>query len=634
MSRKPFRLIADEQGQPRAYLRPMLTFFISLLALATIIVGLLAAEPPQNADNHTLFLPLVALHREPTIVSFTASKTTIPLGSSVTLAWVIQGERYTAFVAPGVGNVTGRGSVVVTPTETITYTLIVQGLDNNDTADVTVEVIQPPQIAFFTAADNAIGPGSSTALNWSISGPADTVTITPGIGDVTGQSSVTVTPAHTTRYTLSVTNIAGTASAETTVAVVPPPVIANFTVSSTLVNLGEEITLSWIINGEVDALNITPGIGDVTGKSSITFVPGETQTYTLTASNVGGEDAASITVEVVPPPQITFFAAANSAIGPGSSTMLTWSVTGPIDTATITPGIGDVTGQNSVTVTPAQTTAYTLTVTNAAGTASAQTVVTVVPPPVITEFMANPMRVKPGEETTLSWTINGEVDSLTISPDVGDVSGQSSVTFMPGRTNVYTLTAANAGGQDTAQVSVAVVTELLVYDWNVPVTKSHHGFPWNQPPLENSNWVTPVNFANGTLYYRVQVFSQPEPQDMRLQFCFWQQENPENGSGYALAREECGPMARVVGNPGNVVTWSTPVASMWKKPGYPPIDWRFPRYRAAVAIKNSAGEPVSDFNGWEWNGEDPDAWYPLNMRFTVVVVAEGETFSGWNNYIP
>jgi hypothetical protein len=53
-----------------------------------------------------------------------------------------------------------------------------------------------------------------------------------------------------------------------------------------------------------------------------------------------------------------------------------------------------------------------------------------------------------------------------------------------------------------------------------------------------------------------------------------------------------------------------------------------------VAIKNSDGQPVSDIGDWNWSGEDPDAWYPIDWRFTAVVVAKDAEFSGWGNYIP
>ena len=165
--------------------------------------------------------------------------------------------------------------------------------------------------------------------------------------------------------------------------------------------------------------------------------------------------------------------------------------------------------------------------------------------------------------------------------------------------------------------------ELLVFDWNKPVTKRDHGFPRDYPPMAsaNGNWVSPVNYAQGRFYYRVQIRSQPVAQRMKLQFCFWQ-------DNYTL--EECGPMANVYGSSGTQVTWSALVEDMWVK--HDPIDWTRPRQTNGVAIKNSAGLPVSDWNNWNWNGENPDLWYPLDMRFTVVVVAKGATFSGWGNY--
>jgi hypothetical protein len=167
-------------------------------------------------------------------------------------------------------------------------------------------------------------------------------------------------------------------------------------------------------------------------------------------------------------------------------------------------------------------------------------------------------------------------------------------------------------------------SELLVFDWNRPVTTGDHGFPRDYPPLASANgdWTSPVNYAEGTLYYRVQVRSQPQAQQMRLQFCFWQ---------YNYTLENCGPMANVYGAGGVEVTWAVGVQDMWMKDGNP-MDWKNPRQTNGVAIKNMAGLPVSDYNNWNWNGEDPSLWYPLDMRFTVVVVAKGSTFSGWDNY--
>lgn len=189
---------------------------------------------------------------------------------------------------------------------------------------------------------------------------------------------------------------------------------------------------------------------------------------------------------------------------------------------------------------------------------------------------------------------------------------------------VALMAASSLKAQDAVvqPAAVDVPGEILVFDWKTPVTKLHRGFPWDRPPKQNGNWVSPVNYAGGNFYFRVQVFSQPKPQNMRLQFCVWQFRN---------TRETCSALKAIT--VGQTVTWSQPVNGMWKKNGVS-LNWTKPRDRNGVAIKNSAGKPVSNYSNWNWNGENPDLWYPLNMRFTVVAVRQGKAFSGWQNYIP
>ncbi len=182
--------------------------------------------------------------------------------------------------------------------------------------------------------------------------------------------------------------------------------------------------------------------------------------------------------------------------------------------------------------------------------------------------------------------------------------------------------------------------ELLIFELNRPVNVVDRGFPKSEmiaiPSKQidamaagsNEDWTTPINYSQGTLFMRVEIFSQPVIQNNRLQFCIWQ--NDLKGDRFGL--ETCASLANVSGTKGTVVTWSQPVQNMWKKDKIS-LDWTRPRERYGIAIKNTAGDPVSDYNGWNWNGENPDEWYPLNMHFTVVAVPPGATFSGWSNYI-
>ena len=81
-----------------------------------------------------------------------------------------------------------------------------------------------PVISSFTAAPNTIVCGDSSTLSWSTEN-SDTVTITPGIGDVPASGSIQVSPDTTTTYTLTASNSAGTVSETTTLTVLFPPEI-------------------------------------------------------------------------------------------------------------------------------------------------------------------------------------------------------------------------------------------------------------------------------------------------------------------------------------------------------------------------------------------------------------------------
>jgi hypothetical protein len=164
---------------------------------------------------------------------------------------------------------------------------------------------------------------------------------------------------------------------------------------------------------------------------------------------------------------------------------------------------------------------------------------------------------------------------------------------------------------------------LLAFEVDRLVTTADRGFPWNQPPMAsaNGNWTSPIDYAGGRLHFRAEIKAggQPVAKSMKLQFCVWQDN---------LTRETCSSTRTIVGSPGNVVEWSEQISSMWKKDGVP-IDWTRARQRYGIAIKNMDNNPVSDFSGWNWFGEDPAEWYPLDLRFTVRAVPAGKTFAGW-----
>jgi RHS repeat-associated protein len=318
-------------------------------------------------------------------------------------------------------------------------------------ASVSVTVQAMPSIASFTASPSTLTKGQNSTLSWSVS-DATSLSIS-GIGTVTG-SNLSVTPNATTTYTLTATNAVGSITASTTVTVLPP-VISSFTPSPSSIILGQSTTLSWSTSG-ASSLSIS-GIGAVSS-TSVVVSPTTTTLYTLTATNASGTVTASVTVTVnnPPPPTISAFGANPTPINLGQSCTLSWTVTGAT-TLTLNQGIGAVSG-TSVVVTPGSTTTYTLTASNAWGTATQSVTVTVLPP-VIGSFTASPLGITLGQGSTLSWSTS-YATNVSIS-GIGTVGGSGNQVVSPTSTTTYTLTATSSAGTSTAQVTVSLSPPVI-----------------------------------------------------------------------------------------------------------------------------------------------------------------------------
>jgi peptidoglycan/xylan/chitin deacetylase (PgdA/CDA1 family) len=244
----------------------------------------------------------------------------------------------------------------------------------------------------------------------------------------------------------------------------PPAPTCAMSVNPTSVQNGSSAKLSWT-SQNATAASIDNGVGSVGVNASTTVSPAQTTTYTGTFTNNGvGTTSCATTLAVTavptPKPVISSFSANPTSIAQGSSTQLSWVVSGASSTS-ISPTVGVVTG-NSTTVSPTQTTTYTLTATNPGGSVTATTSVTVVVPPpppppakpIISSFSANPSSIASGSSTVLSWSVSG-ASSTSIDNGVGVVTG-SSKSVTPTQTTTYTLTATNPGGSVTATASVTV----------------------------------------------------------------------------------------------------------------------------------------------------------------------------------
>ncbi len=155
-------------------------------------------------------------------------------------------------------------------------------------------------ISNFGAGPAIIEPGGSSVLNWGVSG-ADDVTIEPGIGAVSSNGSLSVSPSETTTYKLIATGKGKEKVALCTITVnegsQEPLIISSFDASPDSITPGENAVLNWHVAG-VSNVTIEPGIGVAEPAGTLNVSPASTTTYKLTASNGDKEDAAYCTVAV------------------------------------------------------------------------------------------------------------------------------------------------------------------------------------------------------------------------------------------------------------------------------------------------------------------------------------------------
>ncbi len=247
----------------------------------------------------------------------------------------------------------------------------------------------------------------------------------------------------------------------------PPAPTATLTADPTTITAGDSATLT-VASANAASAVINPGNRTVnldnSGAGEVTVSPTATTEYTLTvtdANSVTATDTATVTVN--PAPTVTFTAAPSSiTAGSGQESTLSWTVTGASAGAVVSidNSVGaDVGLSGTRTVSPADDTTYTLTVTdaNSFAAATATAAVTVEAASTIT-FTAADASITSGQSATLHWTATN-AKSAVINPGAIDASPASggSTTVTPTADTTYTLTVTdNNDATSTAQLTVTV----------------------------------------------------------------------------------------------------------------------------------------------------------------------------------
>jgi len=400
----------------------------------------------------------------PKISQFNATPAIITVGDSANLMGVFTDG--TGVITPGNLPATSGDAVAVTPSTTTTYTLTdTPATGAAVTATTTVTVVPAPFITSFIPTATSIPSGTSTTLT-AVFGDGTGV-ITPGnIAVSSGTGVPTGNLTSGTTFTLTVTNPAGTQvtqTAQVNVTTTAAPSITSFASAPATITAGGSSALTGVFTNGNGI--ITPGNLPATSGTATTVSPAATTLYTLTVTNSASVSATqTATVTVVPAPTITSFAATTNPVVSGTGTNLTAVFAN--GTGVITPGNIAVTSNTPVpTGNLTADTTYTLTVTNAAGTAVTRQVtvdVTVPAPPAITSFGALPSTIASGSSSQLTGVFTGGTGLIT--PGNLPCTSGTAVTVSPSATTTYTLTVTNSASATATATAKVTVTPALSAD--------------------------------------------------------------------------------------------------------------------------------------------------------------------------
>ena len=328
-------------------------------------------------------------------------------------------------------------SITVSPVVNTTYTVTVTNTAGcTDTESIIVTVNGLSINALITGLDTLCS-GQSATLTASLSGGNATNYIWSNNATT---SSINVTPAATTTYSVTVTDINGcTDTASKKVNIKPLPVV---TVTGPNACQGGSTTLTATGGGTYLWLNGATS-------ASITVTPGIPTTYSVTVTGTNGCSAVgSKLVNINPLPSVTINGDLNICIN--ESTTLTAS-----------GGISYVWSNNattaSITVSPSVTTTYTVTATDANGCTNTQNTTVNVNGLTINANINGNDSICIGSSSTLTATLSG---GTPVSYLWSNNATTSSITVSPSATRTYTVTITDLNGCNGTDNFVLTVLPL------------------------------------------------------------------------------------------------------------------------------------------------------------------------------
>ena len=286
-------------------------------------------------------------------------------------------------------------SIIVSPTSNTTYS--VQVNNGGCKKDTTLTVNVGPKLTIIISGTDTVCAGNSVTLSAS-GGKSYSYTWSNGATT----SSITISPATTTNYSVAVTNGICSGDSNLIVAIIPPP---KLTVSATSISICQGDTSTITASGGRKYLWSN---GSTT--SSITVTPESTTTYTVVTSNGYCSTDTSVTITINKKP-VAIITGGHQVC---SGTNITLTASGGQDYEWFpSTGLSSTTG-STVTATPNVPITYTVIALSGKCSDTATSTLTVLPAPSATVCCNDTIQM--GDTVSLSAAIIG-ANGFNWTPD-------------------------------------------------------------------------------------------------------------------------------------------------------------------------------------------------------------------------
>jgi hypothetical protein len=132
------------------------------------------------------------------------------------------------------------------------------------------------------------------------------------------------------------------------------------------------------------------------------------------------------------------------------------------------------------------------------------------------------------------------------------------------------------------------------------------------------DWLAPINYANGTIYQRLEVVSKPTDEIMYYQLCLVPNDDISikpacsRASGLTLTQE-------------GVYEFTQPLSSFYE---YYNIDWSRGINSLMVIVRDKNGNTIDEVS-LERSGGKLESYFPMQVKYSVALVPSGGEFRGW-----